>query len=87
MQSEWLVWMADITEHRTMERNLYVCAIKDVFSNGIVGYSIDSRMKSCIAVNALNNAVTRREHVVSCIIHTDRGSRLGCIKDLGQVLS
>jgi putative transposase len=28
-------------------------------SNRIVGYSIDSRMKSALAVSALNNAVAR----------------------------
>ena len=69
------VWLADITEHRTSEGKLYVCAIKDVFSNRIVGYSIDSRMKSRIAVNALNNAVARRGDVAGCIVHTDRGSQ------------
>ena len=69
------LWLADITEHRTMEGKLYVCAIKDVFSNRIVGYSIDSRMKSRIAVNALNNAVARRGDVAGCIVHTDRGSQ------------
>jgi hypothetical protein len=37
-----------------------LCAIKDVFSNRIVGYSIDSRMKSRLAVAALTNAVARR---------------------------
>ena len=40
------LWLADITEHRTKEGKLYLCAIKDVFSNRIVGYSIDERMKS-----------------------------------------
>lgn len=44
------VWLADITEHRTDEGKLYLCAIKDVHSNRIVGYSIDSRMKSSLAV-------------------------------------
>jgi len=67
--------LADITEHRTLEGKLYLCAIKDVLSNRIVGYSIDSRMKSRIAVNALNNAVARRGDVAGCIVHTDRGSQ------------
>ncbi len=40
------LWLADITEHRTGEGKLYLCAIKDVWSRRIVGYSIDSRMKS-----------------------------------------
>jgi transposase InsO family protein len=69
------LWLADITEHRTKEGRLYLCAIKDVFSNRIVGYSIDERMKSRIAVNALNNAVVRRGDVAGCILHTDRGSQ------------
>jgi putative transposase len=69
------LWLGDITEHRTKEGKLYLCAIKDVFSNRIVGYSIDERMKSRIAVNALNNAVARRDGVAGCILHTDRGSQ------------
>jgi transposase InsO family protein len=69
------LWLADITEHRTAEGKLYLCAIKDVYSNRIVGYSIDSRMKSRIAVTALNNAVARRDDVAGCILHTDRGSQ------------
>ncbi len=69
------VWLADITEHATGEGKLYLCAIKDVFSNRIVGYSIDARMKSHLAVTALDNAVARREHVDGCILHSDRGSQ------------
>jgi transposase InsO family protein len=69
------LWLADITEHRTLEGKLYLCAVKDVFSNRIVGYSIDSRMKSRIAVNALNSAVARRGDVAGCVFHTDRGSQ------------
>ncbi len=42
------VWLTDITEHWTGEGKLYLCAIKDVFSNRIVGYSIDSRMKASL---------------------------------------
>ena len=69
------LWLADITEHRTSEGKLYLCAIKDVYSNRIVGYSIDSRMKSRLAVAALNSAVARRGDVAGCVLHTDRGSQ------------
>jgi putative transposase len=69
------LWLADITEHKTDEGKLYLCAIKDVYSNRIVGYSISDRMKSRIAVDALNNAVARRDDVAGCILHTDRGSQ------------
>jgi transposase InsO family protein len=69
------LWLADITEHWTREGKLYLCAIKDVYSNRIVGYSIDSRMKSRLAVAALNNAAARRGDVAGCVLHTDRGSQ------------
>jgi putative transposase len=57
------LWLADITEHSTKEGKLYICAIKDAFSNRIVGYCMDSRMKSRLATTALSNAVTRRGEV------------------------
>lgn len=31
------LWLTDTTEHWTGEGKLYLCAIKDVFSNRIVG--------------------------------------------------
>lgn len=37
--------LTDISKHSTGEGKVYLCAIKDVYSNRIVGYSIDSRMK------------------------------------------
>jgi transposase InsO family protein len=69
------LWLTDLTEHPTSEGKLYLCAIKDVFSNRIVGYSIDSRMKSRIAVTVLENAVARRGEVAGCVVHSDRGSQ------------
>ena len=63
-------WLVDITEHPTGEGKLYLCAIKDCYSNRIVGYSIDSRMKSSLAVTALRNAVALRSPV-GTIVHSD----------------
>jgi putative transposase len=39
------LWISDISEHWTGDGKLYVCAFKDVWSNRIVGYSIDSRSR------------------------------------------
>ncbi len=68
------VWLADITEHRTDEGKLYLRAIKDVYSSRIVGYSIDSRMKSWLAVAALDHAVALRSPAET-IGYSDRGSQ------------
>jgi putative transposase len=68
------LWLTDITEHRTGEGKLYLCAIKDVYSGRIVGYSIDARMKASLAVSALRNAVRLRDPA-GAIVHSDRGSQ------------
>lgn len=69
------LWLADITEHRTDEGKLYLCAIKDCFSNRIVGWSIDSRMKARLVIAAIEMAAARRGDVAGCILHSDRGSQ------------
>jgi len=68
------LWLTDITEHRTGEGKLYLCAVKDVFSGRIVGYSIDSRMKSSLAVAAMRNAIVLRRPQ-GTVVHSDRGSQ------------
>jgi putative transposase len=92
------IWVADLTEHRTAEGKVYLCAIKDLFSNRIVGWAIDSRMKARLVVAAIDMAVARRDgDVAGCIFHTDRGSqfrarkvhraltRRGLVGSMGQV--
>lgn len=79
------LWLTDITEHPTREGKLYLCAIKDVFGNKIVGYSIDSRMKARIAVNALDMAVTHRGNPQCVVVHSDRGSQFRSDKFLAKL--
>lgn len=68
-------WLTDITEHPTAEGKLYLCAIKDVYSNRIVGYSMDSRMTAGLAVSALRNAIALRSPAGTVVVHSDRGSQ------------
>ena len=68
------MWLTDITEHPTSEGKLYLCAVKDVCSGRIVGYSMDARMTSALCMSALRNAIALRiPH--RTIVHSDRGSQ------------
>lgn len=69
------VWLTDITEHRTSEGKVYVCAIKDVCSNRIVGHAIADRMTARLATTALRIAVVRRQPAGTVVVHSDRGSQ------------
>ena len=67
-------WLTDITEHPTGEGKLYLCAVKDCYSNKIVGYSIDSHMRASLAVSALRNAIALRDPRET-VVHSDRGAQ------------
>ena len=79
------IWLTDISEHPTAEGKVYLCAIKDTWSNRIVGYSISDRMTSELAVRALDNAVARRGDVAGCIVHSDRGSQFRSRKFIAAI--
>ena len=68
-------WVTDSTEHPTAEGKVYCCAIKDLFSNRIVGHGVRERMTADLAVTALRTALARREPDGVVIVHADRGSQ------------
>ncbi|GAA0187848.1 hypothetical protein GCM10009526_00760 [Glutamicibacter creatinolyticus] len=69
------LWLTDITKHHAGEGRLYLCAINDVFSNRIVDYSMDSRMKAQLAVDALDMAIAHREHQRDVRVRSDYSSQ------------
>lgn len=70
------LWLTNISEHFTGEGKVYLCAVKDAWSNRIVGYSIAERMTSQLALDALESAVARRDgHVAGCTLHSDHGGQ------------
>ncbi len=69
------LWLTDITEHPTIEGKLYLCAVQDVWSKRIVGYSIAGRMTATLAERALTNAIIVRNIDGELIVHSDRGSQ------------
>ena len=69
------LWLTDITEHSTSEGKLYLCSIKDCFSNRIVGYAIDGRETAELACSALRQAIARRQPTDTVVVHADRGGQ------------
>ncbi len=69
------VWHADITYVPTEEGWLYLAGIRDAYSCEIVGFSMDKRMKTDLVIQALYNAVKRKNPPKGVIHHSDRGSQ------------
>lgn len=68
------LWCTDITEHPTRTGKVYCCAVLDVFSRSVVGWSIADHMRSDLVVDALQMATWRRRPE-GTIVHSDRGSQ------------
>ncbi|STC68970.1 DDE-type integrase/transposase/recombinase [Corynebacterium pilosum] len=75
-----VAWVTDMTEHWTGEGKLYLCAIKDLCSRPIVGYATSARMKSSLAVAALEDAMRKRGEPKGVIVHSGRGLQFGSRK-------
>jgi len=54
---------------------LYCCAVLDVFTRQVVGWSIADHMRSELVVDALQMARWRRRPAPGTIVHADRGSQ------------
>ncbi len=67
------VWLADITYVPTPEGFLYLAFILDAHSRRVVGWSMDSHMRTELVVSALEMAVWRRRPVAGLVHHSDRG--------------
>ena len=63
-------WVTDITYIKTLEGWLYLAVVIDLFSRRVVGWSIQSRITTDLALQALLMAVWRRKPNRRVLIHS-----------------
>ncbi len=68
-------YVADITYVWTSEGWLYLAVTIDLFSRMVVGWSLSSRMRASLVVDALEMAVDSRQPEAGLTHHSDRGSQ------------
>lgn len=68
-------WVTDITYIRTGEGWLYLAVIVDLFDGQVIGWSMSSRMKKQLVIEAVMMALWRRQDKSSVILYSDRGSQ------------
>ncbi len=66
------LWVADITYIPTWSGFLYLAMVLDVFSRKIVGWAMDTHLRTELILQALEMAVTQRQPS-GVIHHSDRG--------------
>ncbi len=68
-------WVTDITYIRTHEGWLYLAVVVDLFSRQVVGWSMGSRIDTCLVLDALVMALWRRRPKQPVTVHSDQGSQ------------
>jgi putative transposase len=66
------LWVADITYVPTWSGFLYLAMVLDVYSRRIVGWSMETHLRTELILAALNMAITQRQPS-AVIHHSDRG--------------
>lgn len=67
------IWVADITYVPTEEGFLYLAFILDVHSRRIVGWAMESHLRTELVVDALQMAVWKRKPAAGLVHHSDQG--------------
>ena len=70
-----VIWVSDITYIWTLEGWLYLAAILDLFSRMIVGLAMDKTIADTLVMQAMRQAILRRNPKKGLILHSDRGSQ------------
>lgn len=66
-------WVSDITYIWTEEGWLYLAGVMDLCGRKLVGWAMDSRMKTELVATALRQAIGRTGASSGLIVHSDRG--------------
>ena len=69
------VWLSDITYLRIGNSWAYLDVVLDAHSRKVVGWSLDSHMKSSLVLSALRKAYARERPKEGLLLHSDRGSQ------------
>lgn len=86
-------WVGDITYLATKAGWVYLAVLIDLFSRKVVGWSLQTHMRTELCLEALRQAVCLRRPAAGLLHHTDRGSQYAgadygkALRQLGAVVS
>jgi transposase InsO family protein len=67
------LWVADITYVKTDEGFVYLAFVLDAYSRKLVGWAMESHLRTELVVDALQMALWRRRPFTGLIHHSDQG--------------
>lgn len=68
-------WCGDTTYIKTWDGWAYLATVIDLHSRAVVGWALDTHMRTSLVTDALDTAVERRRSESPVIFHSDRGTQ------------
>lgn len=68
-------WCGDITYIKTWDGWAYLATVIDLHSRALIGWSLDTHMRTSMVTDALTMALDERRPVGPVIFHSDRGTQ------------
>lgn len=68
-------WCGDITYIKTWDGWAYLATVIDLHSRALVGWALDTHMRTSLVTEALDMALDRRRPTAPVIFHSDRGTQ------------
>ncbi|NEW04325.1 IS3 family transposase [Bacillus megaterium] len=69
------IWVGDITYIPTQKGTLYLAVFVDMYSRKVSGWSMSTRMKDSLVIDAFLQGYNKEHPPTGLIIHTDQGSQ------------
>ncbi|WFE68518.1 IS3 family transposase [Thiomicrospira sp. R3] len=69
------VWVGDITQIKTQQGWMYLATYIDLYSRKVVGWALETHMRSELIETALKRALWNRKPPKGLMVHTDQGSQ------------
>jgi putative transposase len=67
------LWVADITYVKTNEGFVYLAFVLDAYSRKLVGWAMESHLRTELVLDALQMAIWRKKPTAGLIHHSDQG--------------
>src|SRR6202167_2165929 len=69
------LWVADITYIRLRVEFVYLAVVIDRYSRKVIGWALSRSLSAEVAVQALRDAVARRQPAPGVVHHSDQGTQ------------
>lgn len=79
------LWVADITYIRLRAEFVFLAVVLDRYSRKVIGWALDRGLSARLSLNALRDAIERRQPPPGVVHHSDQGVQYACADYISEL--